>query len=100
VHAQSEDKSDDVKDSFYGEIEHVFHQFPRYDMKILMSDFNAKIGTEDIFKPKIGNESPQEISNDFGVRVINTAAFINLVVRSTMFPHHRIHRHSTRLIMF
>jgi hypothetical protein len=32
-------------------------KFPRYDMKILLGDFNAKVGTEDIFKPTIGNES-------------------------------------------
>jgi hypothetical protein len=26
-------------------------------MKILLGDFNAKVGKEDIFKPTIGNES-------------------------------------------
>jgi hypothetical protein len=34
VHAPCEDKSDDVKDSFYEELGRVFDQFPRYDMKI------------------------------------------------------------------
>jgi exonuclease III len=55
VHARCEDKGDDVKDSFYEELGHVFHQFPRYDMKILLGDFNAKVGRENIFKPAIGN---------------------------------------------
>jgi hypothetical protein len=36
-------------------------------MKILLGDFNAKVGREDIFKPTIGNESLHEISNDNGV---------------------------------
>jgi hypothetical protein len=40
-------------------------------MKILLGDFNAKVGMEDIFKPTIGNESLHEISNDNGVRVVN-----------------------------
>jgi hypothetical protein len=40
-------------------------------MKILLGDFNAKVGREDIFKPTIGNESSHEISNDNGVRVVN-----------------------------
>jgi exonuclease III len=66
VHAPCEDTSDDVKDNFYEELGHVFHQFPRYDMKILMGDFNAKVGREDIFKPTIRNESSHEISNDNG----------------------------------
>jgi hypothetical protein len=48
--------SDDIKDSFYEGLGHVFDQFPRYDMKILLGDFNAKVGREDIFKPTIGNE--------------------------------------------
>jgi hypothetical protein len=26
-------------------------------MKILLGDFNAKVGREDIFKPTVGNES-------------------------------------------
>jgi hypothetical protein len=44
VHVPYEDKSDDVKDSFYEELAHVFDQFPRYDMKILLGDFNANVG--------------------------------------------------------
>jgi hypothetical protein len=33
-------------------------------MKILLGDFNAKIGAEDTFKPGIGNEGLREISNN------------------------------------
>jgi hypothetical protein len=36
-------------------------------------DFNAKVGRQDIFKPKIGNESSHEIDADNGVRVLNFA---------------------------
>jgi hypothetical protein len=35
VHAPTEDKCDDAKDSFYEELEGVFDQFPKYHMKIL-----------------------------------------------------------------
>jgi hypothetical protein len=42
-------------------------------LKILLADFNAKVGREDIFKPTIGNESLHEISNDNGVRIANSA---------------------------
>ena len=44
AHAPSEDKGDDSKDSFYEELEQVFDNFPRYHMKILLGDFNAKVG--------------------------------------------------------
>jgi hypothetical protein len=55
VHAPTEDKADDVTDSFYEELERVFDKLPKYHMKILLGDFNAKVGREDIFKPIIGN---------------------------------------------
>jgi hypothetical protein len=51
VHAPCEDKGGDVKDSFYEELGRLFDQFPRYDMKILLGDFNAKAGRENISKP-------------------------------------------------
>jgi endonuclease/exonuclease/phosphatase family metal-dependent hydrolase len=63
-------------------------------MKILLGDFNAKVGREDIFKPTTGNESSHEISNDNRVRVVNFATSKNLVVKSTMFPHRSIHKYT------
>jgi hypothetical protein len=91
VHAPTEDKIDEIKDRFYGELEQVFDKFPRYHTKILLGDFNAKVGREHIFKPTIGNESLHKIGNDNGVRVVNFATSKNLTVKSTMFPHRNIH---------
>jgi exonuclease III len=92
VHTATEDKTDDMKDRFYEELEHVFDKFPKYHMKILLGDLNAKVRREDIFKPTIGNESSHEINNDNGVRVVNLATSKNLIVTSTMFPLRNIHK--------
>jgi hypothetical protein len=54
VHALTEDKTDDTKDSFYEELERIFDKFPKYHMKTFLGDFNAKVGREDILKPTIG----------------------------------------------
>jgi hypothetical protein len=54
VHAPCEDTSDDIKDSSYEELGRVFDQFPRYDIKILLGDFDAKAGKEDTFKLTLG----------------------------------------------
>jgi hypothetical protein len=63
-----------VKGSIYEELERVFDKFPKYHLKILLGDFNAKVGRrEDIFKLTIGNESLHKISNDNGVRLVNFA---------------------------
>jgi hypothetical protein len=94
VHVPTEDKTDEVKDSFYDELEHVFDKFPKYHMKILLVDFNAKVGREDIFKPTIENESLRKISNDNGVRLLNSATSKHLLVNSTIFPHHTIHKYT------
>jgi hypothetical protein len=67
VHTPCEDEGDDEKDSFYEEVGRVFDQFPSYYMEIILDDFNAKVGRENIFIPTIRNESLQEISNDNGV---------------------------------
>jgi hypothetical protein len=79
--------------SFYEELEQVFDHFPKYHMKILLGDFNAKVGRENIFKPTIGNESLHQDSNDNGVRIINFATSKNLVLNSTMFQHRNIRKH-------
>jgi hypothetical protein len=67
VHAPTEDKDDVIKDSFYKELEPVFHQFCRCCMKTLLGDLNTKVGREDIFNSVVGN---------------------------TTFPHHDIHKHT------
>jgi hypothetical protein len=94
VHAPTEDKTDDVKGSFYKELECVFDKSPKYHMQILLGNFSAKVGEKDIFKPTIENESLHEISNDNGVRLVNFATSKNLIAKSTMFPHHNIHKYT------
>jgi exonuclease III len=69
----TEDKIYDIKDRFYEELEQVFDKFCKQPMKILLGDFNAKVGREDIFKLTIGNESLHEIGNNNGVRIVNFA---------------------------
>jgi hypothetical protein len=85
VHAPDEDKIDDMKDRFYEELEQVFDKFPRYYLKSLLGDFNAKVGRGDVFKPTIGNESLHEISHDNGVRVVNFAHQENLLSKVRCF---------------
>jgi hypothetical protein len=51
----------DVTESFCEELERVFDKLPKYHMKMLLEDFNAKIGREDVFKLTIGDEILDEI---------------------------------------
>jgi hypothetical protein len=92
VHAPTEDKIDDIKDRFCEKPEHLFDKFLKYHPKILLEDFNAKVGRENIFKPTTGNENLHEISNDNGVRAVNFATSKDLTVRSAIFQHCNIRK--------
>jgi len=59
-------------------------------MKILVRNFNKKLGREDIFTPTIRNESLHQDSNYNGVRIVHFVTSKNLVVKSTMFSHRNI----------
>jgi hypothetical protein len=83
-----------LKDSFHKELECAFEKFPKYYMKILLQDFNNKVGREDIFKQTTGNISLHEINNDNGLRVVHFATSKHLTAKSTMFPHCNIHKYT------
>jgi endonuclease/exonuclease/phosphatase family metal-dependent hydrolase len=77
----------------------VSDKFPKYHITILLGDFIAKVGTEDIFKPKTGYKCLYEISNDNGVRLVHFTTSKNLRVKRTnvkrtMFPHRNIHKYT------
>ena len=93
VHASSQEKSDDSKDIFYVELEQVLYLFRKYHMKILLGDFNVKVGRENIFKPIFGNDSLHQDSNDNGVRIVNFATS-NSLVKSMMLLHRNIHKYA------
>ena len=44
-----------TKDAFYDKLEVMYNRYPRADIKILVGDFNAKVGREGIFGPKSAN---------------------------------------------
>ena len=72
----------------------MFDHFPKYHMKILLGDFNTKVGRENIFRPTIGHESHHQDNNDNGVKLVNFATSKNLVAKSMIFPHRNIHKYT------
>jgi hypothetical protein len=49
--------------SVYEELEHAFSQIPMHNVMILL-DFNAKVGRENIFKCTIGKVSLHETGSE------------------------------------
>jgi hypothetical protein len=56
VHAPSEEKSDDSKDSFYEELGHVFDNFSTYHMEILLKILMQKCGERIFSNRQLGME--------------------------------------------
>ena len=63
-------------------------------MKILLGDFNAKVGRENILKSTNGNGKLHQDSSDKGVRIINLSTSKNGALKSTMFLHRNIHNYT------
>ncbi|XP_055622163.1 uncharacterized protein LOC129765762 [Toxorhynchites rutilus septentrionalis] len=54
VHGPHLASPDDDKGDFYAQLEREFERCPKHDIKIIIGDFNAKIGKEEEFKPTVG----------------------------------------------
>ena len=63
-------------------------------MKIPLGDFNIKVWVKNIFKPTIEHESLYQDSNENSVGIRNFVTSKNLVVKSKIFPHRKIHKYT------
>ena len=59
---------------------------------MVLGDFNAKLGKEDVFSKIIGHHSLHDTTSDNGHRLLDFVEGRNLVVASTRFPHLNIHK--------
>ena len=73
-------------------LEKEYKKCPKYDVKIIIGDFNAKVGREEVWKPIIGKHSLHTESNDNGTKLISFATSLNMVIGSTLYPHRDIHK--------
>jgi len=90
-HAPTEDKDDLVKEEFYDMLEKAYDNCPGHDVKMVVGDFNAQIGKEDIFGGTTGKFTIHQTTNENGHKLIQFAALKNLTVESTKFKHLNIH---------
>ena len=47
-HAPTEEANDEVKDIFYEQLDKAYSTIPAFDMKLVIGDFNSKVGKENI----------------------------------------------------
>jgi len=92
VHAPTSEKAEEIKEEFYNLLEQSINKIARSDIKIILADFNAKVGKESVYKPIIGNESLHNETNNNAIKIIQFAKCYGLNVRSKKFPHKDIHK--------
>jgi hypothetical protein len=96
VHAPTEEKDEMQKDVFYEEMERIYMKAPKHDIKVVMGNFNAKVGKESGLAPNVGNYSLHEEVNNNGWRMIDFAVTKNMAISSMLFQHKRIHKETWR----
>ena len=89
---QSKGNAQEIKEDFYNLLEQSINQTANSDIKIILGDFNAKVGKVNIYKPTTGSESLHNKTNNNGIKMIQFAVSKGLNVRSTTFPHKGIHK--------
>ena len=92
VHSPHLGSTDDDKDEFYAQLESEYDRCPKHDVKIIIGDYNARVGQEVEYRPVIGRFSAHQLTNANGLKLIDFATSKNMAIRSTFFQHSLYHR--------
>jgi hypothetical protein len=64
-------------DRFYEDMESAYDSCPANDIKIILRDFNTRLGNEDDGMMEVGNFSLHEKTSENGLRLLSFTAFQN-----------------------
>ena len=92
VHAPTEAIVEEKKDMFYEELARIMNGIPKYDIKIIIGDLNAKIGNEEIYKSITGGHSKHTESNENGKKLIEFATEMKMKIMNTCFQRKNIYK--------
>ena len=97
VYAPTEDAESTIKDAFYRELNDVQSGLPTHDIKLVLGDFNARVGRDSDAHPGvIGKHSYHTESNDNGKRMLDFCTMHQLTIGGTLFEHKDIHKTTWR----
>ena len=97
-YAPTNEKSEEVKDEFYNQLHGIFSRPSDQDVNILMGDFNAKIGSDNLgYDEVVGNDEVMGRHglgemNENGERFADACALNNMVIGGSVFLQKRIHK--------
>jgi hypothetical protein len=91
VHAPTEEKELE-KEVFYKKVEEMHDSRPPNYIKIVLGEWNTKVGRGEIYQRVNGRHSMHLNTHNNGQRLVDFAAAKNMVVSSTCFPHKEVHK--------
>ena len=91
-YAPTNDKEEKVKEEFYIKLQNTIGNQRNGNIKILMGDLNAKIGSDNIGYEEIMGKHGLGIMNENGELFTNFCAANQYVIGGSVFPHKRIHK--------
>lgn len=75
----------DIKETFCNNLNTEYESIPRYDLKIVKGDTNAKLGKEEMHRDITGKHSLHERTTEIGMLLVDFARENNMVIKSTQF---------------
>ena len=89
-YAPTSTASNEEMKTFYNTLQETIDSIPSRDVKLLMGDFNAKVGSQNISNSIYGKFGLGH-QNDNGEDLIDFCSTNNLTITNTMFQHHPRH---------
>ena len=98
AYAPTENAQATEKDNFYSQLQDTLDNTPKYDIKLLIGDFNAKLGSEERqgLQCTIGPHGTANKTNDNGERLIFVCRNNAMNIGNTFFKHKTIHKKTWR----
>lgn len=92
AYAPTLDSEDDVKDAFYRSLDTTIRSAPRNDKLILLGDFNARVGKQNLLWPGVLGSHGIGNMNNNGERLLSLCSEHSLVITNTIFQLKNKHK--------
>jgi len=91
-YAPHEEKDEEEKIIFYQQLNNAYDSSPRADIKIVLGDFNAKIGSKNAGVEKVMGRHGVGIRNNNGEMLVDFCVAQQLTIGGSLFEHKTCHK--------
>jgi exonuclease III len=85
VYVPTSDSTEEDIETFYGQLERIIEELPRKDMKVVIGDWNAKVGTDNVGWEQVMGRHGYGERNERGERLLEFASKNDLLITNTRF---------------